>query len=209
VTMSVLVFIYLNFLVTLSMSQLETCASILAQLEASGHVPIPCLSVPTCDTSEAEIPSFEYSDGHDILPQRSKASICYTGDALRVGWTYEDDIYLRNDYLNCGEAIYNQEVAEVFLAPGLADSTIYHEIDMSVNHVLWIAKIFNPYLNSSISSTQIPCDQSGIISKCSTYPVEQYWEAEWDLPFTLITDITPNSTTSKKNDTRCTTNMAS
>jgi len=180
------VFFFMSFLLVFSMAQKETCASVLAQLNSTGHVPVPCLAVPDCATSVVTVQSIEFSDGHATFSQKTSISVCFTADVLRISWIFSDDTYLRNDYKNCNDDLYNQEVGEVFVAPGWTDSTVYYEVELSPNNVLFVSKISNPYLNGSITGQPVPCAQSGITTSAKTNPSAQSWQGQLNLPYSLI-----------------------
>jgi len=175
----------------------QTCASVLAQMEAKGHVPVPCLAVPNCTTSVVKIPNIQYSDGHATLPQGTSFSLCYTPDVIQVNLYFNNDIYLRNDYKNCNNPLYNQEVAEVFIAPGTDDTPVYHEIELSPNNILFVNQIYNPYLNGSITGVNVSCTQSGIVTNATKDPANQSWQGQISLPFTLISNVTYSNALNK------------
>jgi len=169
----------------------QTCASVLAQMQSQGHIPVPCVQVPACSTGQyGTMNQLMISDGSAPMKQASTIMACYTSSSLNVKFSYGNDPFQYSTYTSCNQNLYNQEVFEIFVAPSTNDPPIYHEFELSPNNVLFAAKIFNPYLNTSgMSSQYVPC--SDITNTASKNLNTQIWTGEVDLPFSVINDISP------------------
>jgi len=83
--------------------------------------------------------------------------------------------------------IFWQEVVEAFIAPrGTADPKQYLEIETTLSSALYVANIFNPYLNGTILHTLVACNTSGIERFSSLDPRLQSWRALIAIPWLLV-----------------------
>jgi hypothetical protein len=169
-----------------------TCASVLNQMQSQGHIPVPCVQVPACSTGQyGNINSIMLSDGSAPMKQSSTIMACYTPDALTVKFNYGNDPFQYSTYTQCNQNLYNQEVFEIFISPSTFDPPIYHEFELSPNNVLFAAKIFNPYLNTTnMSNEYVPCSE---ITNTATKNLNtQIWSGQLNLPFSVINDVSPS-----------------
>src|SRR5262245_3506997 len=89
------------------------------------------------------LPPFVLADGSQPAIQQTVTRICYDQDALYVRFDCQDrDIW--GTYMRRDASIYDEEVVEVFIAPGSAAPARYYEFEVSPNGVLLDALIDNP-----------------------------------------------------------------
>lgn len=94
------------------------------------------MMVPRCDANTS-VP-FEigfYSNGTTAIPN-TRGQACADAQFLRLQFDLEGDRLLKNTYQGCNTAMYNQEVVEAFVSPSAADTTYYHEIELSPSSYL-------------------------------------------------------------------------
>ena len=89
------------------------------------------------------LPAFVLADGSGPAEQQTVARLGYDATALYVRYECDDhDIW--GTYSQRNEPIYDEEVVELFLAPGEGQPKWYYEFEVSPNGVLLDAKIHNP-----------------------------------------------------------------
>jgi hypothetical protein len=70
---------------------------------------LPSISIPSCDTdSPAIINEMSLSNGSGHFPARTSISICWTPENLMLEYYCQDDLILRNDFLECNSPMYSQ-----------------------------------------------------------------------------------------------------
>lgn len=90
-----------------------------------------------------EITPLWLADGSAPASQPTVVRVCYDDAALYVRFDCQDrDIW--GTFTQRDEPIYEEEVVEVFLAPGAEDPIHYFEFEVSPNGVLFDATIYNP-----------------------------------------------------------------
>ena len=89
------------------------------------------------------LPPLILADGSQPALQQTVTHVCYNGQALFVRFDCADrDIW--GTYTQRDEAIYDEEVVEIFLAPGEATPINYYELEISPNGVLLDVLAYNP-----------------------------------------------------------------
>ena len=83
-----------------------------------------------------------------LARQQTEVSICYTNASLVVQ-TRAQDNQVFSRYSGCNTQCWNDDVLEVFAAPGAADATLYHEIDVGPGawgvSECWLLGNLSPY----------------------------------------------------------------
>lgn len=121
------------------------------------HHPLPHAAVPLLpaawdqeidlvDWHWSELPAlplFTLADGSRPATWQTTVRLCHDRSTLYVHFIAEDhDIW--GTYTERDEPIYDEEVVELFIAPGLADPVDYLELEVSPNGVLLDVRIHNP-----------------------------------------------------------------
>jgi hypothetical protein len=89
------------------------------------------------------LPPFTLADGSGPARQQTLARLCYDERALYLRFECEDhDIWW--SYTRRDDPLYDEEVVELFIAPGEATPTRYYEFEVSPAGVLLDAAVFNP-----------------------------------------------------------------
>lgn len=90
----------------------------------------------------APLPLFVLADGSAPAQQQTAVRLCYDAVALHVRFDCADT-YIWGTYTERGDPLYDEEVVEVFLAPGADAPSTYAEFEISPNGVLFDAMIDN------------------------------------------------------------------
>ncbi len=90
-----------------------------------------------------EVTPFILADGSGPALQQTILRVCCDASALYARFDCDDrDIW--GTYTRRDDPIYEEEVVEVFIAPGTADPMHYLEFEVSPNGVLLDARVYNP-----------------------------------------------------------------
>lgn len=139
----------------------------------------PWESVPT-------LPPFTLADGSGPAKQQTKARACYDQEALYVRFDCDDrDIW--GTYTERDDPIYDEEVVEVFLAPGEANPVRYYEFEVSPNGVLFDALIYNPTSQRSELEWDETWNCAGIRWQVVRDDAANHWWAVMAIPWEAVT----------------------
>src|SRR5918912_1166835 len=111
------------------------------------HLHVPRAPSPMFELEDAEgwaqvlaITPFRLADGSGPAVQQTVLRVCADAWMLYVRFECEDrDIW--GTYTRRDDPIYDEEVVEVFIAPGLEDPIRYCEFEVSPNGVLFDARV--------------------------------------------------------------------
>lgn len=148
---------------------------------------IPRWTVPRCHPSERpweEVPSAPLllADGSGAPEQATTVRLCWDDDALHVRFDCEDrDAW--GTFRHRDDPLWQEEVVEVFLAPGEEDPVRYLEIEMSPLGVLFDAKIHNPTGLRADMTAELAWDCPGMRWEVGRGTERQDWWAELSIPW--------------------------
>ena len=91
----------------------------------------------------APLPPLILADGSGPAAWQTAVRLCYDDAALYLRFDCDDDD-IWGSYTRHDDPLYDEEVVELFFAPGPATPTRYAEIEISPNGVLFDALIDNP-----------------------------------------------------------------
>lgn len=103
------------------------------------RVPVTWLSKQILDWPWPELPSledFRLSVDDVVARQQTQVRLCHDERALFVRFDCQDDD-IWGTYMQRGDPLYEQEVVEVFIAPGHEAPTTYFELEVSPKGVLF------------------------------------------------------------------------
>lgn len=107
---------------------------------------------------------------------------------LHVEFRCENDPFVgENTMTRHNEPLYNQEVFEVFIAPGTDDPTRYLEVEINPNDALWVGKIHNATLGGpggQLETELVDPDAAGF--RHSAHKGEKSWSGTLSIPWRLI-----------------------
>jgi hypothetical protein len=144
---------------------------------------IPRWTVPRRRPWE-EVPpvSLVLADGSGAPEQATTVRLCWDGEALHVRFDCEDrdawGTFQRRD-----APLWQEEVVEVFLAPGEEDPVDYMEIEVSPLGVLFDARIHNPTGLRADMTADLSWDCPGIRWQVGRGAERQDWWAELSIPW--------------------------
>jgi hypothetical protein len=131
------------------------------------------------------LPPFILADGSGPAVQQSVARICCDAAALYVRFDCEDrDIW--GTYTRRDEPIYDEEVVEVFIAPGVDDPTRYLEFEVSPNGVLLDARVYNPTSTRADLQVEVEWVCPGIRWAAGRDDAANRWCAALAIPWSAI-----------------------
>lgn len=137
----------------------------------------------------APFPPFVLADGSGPARQHTTLRVCYDTATLYVRFDCDDrDIW--GTYTERDDPIYDEEVVEVFLAPGEETPpetpTEYAEIEVSPNGVLFDAWVRNPTGDRAQMVVDTAWDWPGILWRAERVDDEQRWSVVLVLPWVGI-----------------------
>lgn len=125
-------------------------------------------------------------------PTRVVLSYNKSKQALSVQFTNDNDLYVNdNQYRVNNSAMWNQEVFEMFIAPGSNTPNNYVEIEVNPNQALFSAHIFNP--NGKGTENQISyfdAESGGMLLNTTIDSVNNRWSGVFSFPLALAGEIT-------------------
>ena len=144
---------------------------------------IPRWTVPRRHPWE-EIPSASLvlADGSGAPEQATTVRLCWDDEALHVRFDCEDrDAW--GTFEKRDDPLWQEEVVEVFLAPGEEDPVRYVEIEVSPLGVLFDAQIHNPTGLREDMTADLSWDCPGIRWEARRGAARQDWWAELSIPW--------------------------
>ncbi|MDJ0754175.1 MAG: carbohydrate-binding family 9-like protein [Ardenticatenaceae bacterium] len=128
------------------------------------------------------LPPFLCADGRTPAIQQTSVRPCADERAMAVYFKCLDrDIWggsRRRD-----DPIYEEEVVELFLAPGSDIPIDYFEFEVSPNGILFDAKIHNPNDGSMAVTVDCSWDCPGVRWQAARWDSENWWEAVLYIPW--------------------------
>lgn len=127
------------------------------------------------------------ADGSAPAAQPTIVRVCCDDDALYVRFDCQDrDIW--GTYTQRDDPIYDEEVVEVFIAPGAEDPVNYFEFEVSPNGVLFDATIHNPTSTRDNLKWDATWDCPGIRWAAKRYDEAGEWWGAFAIPWAAITN---------------------
>ena len=173
--------------------ELSSCAELAKPSTSSAS--LPCLEVPKCSLGSQQSARIELlSSGESPVSTELAytAELCYDEDNLRATWqiaNQEQTVSLQSNYPSCNSGVFNLDVMEMFVSPGLDNLHCYSELDISMSNVPFFAGIYNPNLNhTGIVGTPMDCAATGIQHSTSVSEVGTTgtWSLRLEVPIALL-----------------------
>ena len=131
------------------------------------------------------LPAFALADGSTPAEQQTTVRVCYDTQALYIRFDCDDrDIW--GTYTRRNEPIYDEEVVELFIAPGGTDPIRYYEFEVSPNGVLLDAKVHNPTSQRAELEVDVGWNCPGIRWQAGRDDAAGHWWAGLVVPWTAI-----------------------
>ncbi len=131
------------------------------------------------------LPPFTLADGSGPAAQQTTARVGYDSQALYVRFDCDDhDIW--GNYAQRDDPIYDEEVVELFIAPGSADPVRYFEFEVSPNGVLLDAKVYNPTSQRAELEVDIGWDCPNLRWQAGRDDAASHWWAVLVVPWAAI-----------------------
>ncbi len=133
----------------------------------------------------APLQPFLRADGTAPAAQRTGVRVCHDGSVFFVRFDCEDrDVW--GTYARRDDPIFEEEVVELFLAPGTGDPHDYFEFEVSPLGVLFDARVHNPTSLRSDLRADVGWDCPGIRIAAGADPSIPGWWAEIAVPWSSI-----------------------
>lgn len=124
---------------------------------------------------------FLLAEGSGPAREQTTVRLCHDGSMLYVHFSCEDsDIW--GTYTERDEPIYDEEVVELFIAPGLVDPVDYLELEVSPNGVLLDVRIHNPTGLRADMTADFAWDCPGIRWHAQRDDANNRWQAMLAMP---------------------------
>ncbi len=131
------------------------------------------------------LPPFTLADGSGPARQQTVTRVCYDDQALYVRFNCQDeDIW--GTYTQRDEPLYDEEVVELFLAPGAEDPVSYYEIEVSPNGVIFDAQVYNPTSQRADMQVDLDWDCPGIRWEARRDDAARQWWATLVVPWAAV-----------------------
>lgn len=130
------------------------------------------------------LPPLILADGSGPARQQTTVRVCCDDDALYVRFDCDDEdiwgtLHRRDD------PIYDEEVVELFIAPGAETPVHYYEFEISPNGVLFDTKVTSPHGDRTDLTLDIAWDADGIRWRTERSGTER-WAAALALPWAAM-----------------------
>ncbi len=160
---------------------------------------IPRLSVPRLPQNwdlRADPSTWEWADVPNLTPfiladgsgpalQQTVVRVGHEAEALYIRYDCDDrDIW--GSYTQQDEAIYDEEVVEIFIGPGEADMTRYFEFQISPNAVLLDARVHNPTWQRPELVVDVSWNCPGIRWRAGRDDAANHWWAVLVIPWAAM-----------------------
>lgn len=133
----------------------------------------------------ASLPPLVLADGSAPAAQQTQVRLVADADALYVRFGCADrDIWAT--YARRDDPIYDEEVVEVFLAPGEAVPRRYVEIEVSPDGVLFDAVVDNPSVRPAAIGVDVAWSCPGIAWVAERDDAANHWTATLVLPLESV-----------------------
>jgi hypothetical protein len=155
---------------------------------------LPNLQIEYCGQNAAPqsaISQFSQSSGDADMSSETGITLCWDDAYLRVEYSFSEDPAC-STFTECNDPLYDQTVGEIFVCggdfEGAAPST-YLEVELSPADVLWVGAIFNPTFLQPENTTNIDCEESGIMHSVEEGVPAGGWTGKMAIPWELIPGI--------------------
>ena len=131
------------------------------------------------------LPAFQRADGSGPALQQTTVRLCRHQALLYVRFDCEDrDIW--GTYTQRDDPIYDEEVVELFLAPGTPDPERYIELEVSPNGVLLDAEVYNPGHGRATIQVDFEWSYDGLQWQVGRDDAQNHWWAQLILPLSAL-----------------------
>jgi hypothetical protein len=125
------------------------------------------------------------ADGSGPAQQQTVTRVCYNRQMLFVRFDCADtDIW--GTYTQRDDAIYDEEVVEIFIAPGDATPVDYYEFEVSPNGVLLEVFAHNPTGDRAQMQLDFTWDCAGLQWVAQRDDAQNQWRVIYALPWASI-----------------------
>ncbi len=126
------------------------------------------------------------SDGRPAT-QRTGVRLRRSAQELTVAFECQDDpLWRQTTQRGHNTDLWQQEVFELFIAPGLAAPTRYVELEINPNDALFVGRVHNAAKDCGvIELTMVPYESAGVAHRI-TDTGSDFWSGELSVPLALL-----------------------
>ena len=136
-------------------------------------------------TQGVTLPPLILADGSGPARQQTITQVCYHDETLFVHFDCADqDIW--GTYTQRGDAIYDEEVVEIFIGVGSETPVDYYEFEVSPNGVLLNVKVHNPDSDRATIQLDFGWDCPGLRWGAQRDDANGRWRAYLAIPWSAI-----------------------
>jgi Carbohydrate-binding family 9 len=133
----------------------------------------------------ARLPPFILADGSGPAVQQTVVRVCRDAAALYVRFDCEDrDIW--GTYTQRDDPIYDEEVVEMFIAPGARGPVHYLEFEVSPDGVLLDARVYNPTSTRADLQVEVEWLCPGVRWAAGRDDAAHHWWAALAVPWAAV-----------------------
>lgn len=134
---------------------------------------------------------FQLATDGRAATQRTGLKLRRDADALTVAFDCQDDpLWRQTNRRGHNTDLWQQEVFELFIAPGERTPTYYLELELNPNDALFVGQIHNQAKDcGNLELTMIPYETSGVTHRITASGAD-FWGGEFSVPFVLLGEPT-------------------
>ncbi len=133
----------------------------------------------------ATLPPFRLANGSGLAIQQTVARLCYNAHGLFTRFDCDDrDIW--GTWTQRDEAIYDEEVVEVFIGPGEAQPVDYYEFEVSPNGVMLDLTVSNPNSRRDDIRLDATWNCPGLQWAAGRNDAQNHWWAVFAIPWASL-----------------------
>lgn len=131
------------------------------------------------------LPPFRLANGSGLAIQQTVARVCYNQYGFFARFDCDDrDIW--GTWTQRDEAIYDEEVVEVFIGPGEAQPVDYYEFEVSPNGVMLDLTVSNPNSRRDDIRLDATWNCPGLQWAAGRNDAQNHWWAVFAIPWTSL-----------------------
>jgi len=166
---------------------MQIIAFLMLPLLTNEFANLPTIYLQSGKWTSLEPTTFTRATDGSAADYPTKVKLMADNQHLHLEFECEKDAFVAENYFTeHNEPLYNQEVFELFIAPGGDDPVHYLEFEINPNDAIWVGKISNPGLGvtGGISAEMVGHDESGILHQVKQ--ARDCWSGSFSIPWKLI-----------------------
>lgn len=147
----------------------------------------PLISLSKHRVINPQISRFNFTTNGKPTDYNTELTLNYTDEFFEIVFICENNPQAINNTMRVhNEPLYNQEVFEVFISEGKADSKKYLEIEINPNNAIWIGRISNETLGEEDQFIEEMVDYKNCGILHNAVIENNTWRGKLSIPWLLI-----------------------